>query len=161
LLVLLRIKLLCSSGEGMKVTTFINTRLIKKTFLLLIVFSFFSLSAESENVFYCTSELATGFVKENNVWKTNDFELERWTIKFNSDYTKAEGLTAKPMNCQISYSFKPNMIFCVHDWGSHESLIFNKKDLRFELSISSSGGYIENSPNPDTSSFYAGRCQKF
>jgi hypothetical protein len=44
-----------------------------------------------EDVLYCTSEHATGLSKEKTGWITAKFEHQRFTIKHNINFTKAEG----------------------------------------------------------------------
>ena len=139
---------------------------MKNILILLMSVSMFCVSAKAEEVFYCTSELVAGYSFENGSWRTTTFNPERWTLKFNADYTRAEGFSYNPMNCTAPYSLIPHMIFCVHDLGSHEVLIFNKTSKDFEFSAVSSGGYARlQAPNangdPDTSGLFAGSCQKF
>ncbi len=112
---------------------------------------------KAENVLYCKSELATGFYKENNTWKEGSFKRERFTIKFNEDYTKLEGASYKPFYCSLPLKFtKPENVYCVE---SGEVFIYNRTTTRFLYSSLSSGGFIDNST--DTENLYAGSCQKF
>jgi hypothetical protein len=139
---------------------------MKNILILLMSVSFFSVSAKAEEVFYCTSELATGYFFKDGSWRTGTFEPKRWTLKFNADYTRAEGFTHGPMNCTAPYSTTPHVIFCVHNWGSHDVLIFNKTSKDFEFSNVSVGGYAAlQAPNaigdPDSTGLFAGSCQKF
>jgi len=139
---------------------------MKNILILLMSVSMFSVSAKAEVVFYCTSELASGYTFKNGSWRTGTFEPQRWTLKFNADYTRAEGFTYKPMNCTVPYSQDPHMIFCVHDYGGHQVLIFNKTSKDFEFSSVSAGGYAAlQAPNaigdPDSTGLFAGSCQTF
>ena len=132
--------------------------------LLVLLFSFSILIAptiKAETVLYCTSELITGFIKDNDSWRLANFNETRHTVKFNHDYSRLEGLTEKPMECTVSYSFFPERIFCVHTWGSHETFTFNNATNRFVYSNPSAGGYTVNDSNPDTEVFSAGTCKVF
>ena len=114
----------------------------------------------AEKVLYCQAELSTGIVKNNGVWETSRFKLQRYTIKFNDDYTRLEGVSFKPMTCSKPYDYKsPEHIACVHLWGSHETFTYNTITKRYLLSNMSSGGYVNN--GPDTESLSAGTCESF
>ena len=93
----------------------------------LILIGLLGSTAKAEIVLYCQSELAAGFIKKNGRWQEGNFNLERFTIKFNDNFSRVEGLTSEPMECSVSFNHKPNLIFCVHSWGSHETLIYEKK----------------------------------
>ena len=132
--------------------------------LLILLFSFSILIAPSikaETVLYCEEKISTGFIKENGLWKTTNIKDSRSTIKFNDNYSKLEGLTLKPMECTIPYSFSPERIFCVHTWGSHQVFAYNKDTKRFVFSSISAVGYIENDSEPDTDTIHAGVCKQF
>ena len=47
----------------------------------------FSFNLKAETVLYCQSELHTGFIKKGGKWRTSEFKLNRYTIKFNNDYS--------------------------------------------------------------------------
>ena len=133
---------------------------MKKLLILLLSFGFLiSTSVKAEMVLYCQSELAAGFIKKNGRWQEGNFNLDRFTIKFNNNFSNLEGLTSEPMECSVSFNHKPNLIFCVHSWGSHETLIYEKKKRRFTYSSISSGGYAFD--QGDTEVLFAGTCTKF
>ena len=142
---------------------------MKNLLMLLLSLSLVSVSAKAEEVFYCTSELATGYVFKNGSWQTSDFELERWTLKFNADDTQVEGLASNPMNCTAPYSVLDlsHLLFCVNDQHSHQVLIFNKKTKDFEFSGISGFSYAGTDQDTaeeygiDTSALYAGSCEAF
>ena len=113
----------------------------------------------AENVLYCQEELGTGLIKKNGVWKTANFKLERYTIKFNADYTKLDGLTFYPMSCSKPFDHKSDYIACVNSLGSHETFSYNTLTKRFLYSNISSGGYAAN--GADTESLSTGSCEKF
>ena len=78
-----------------------------KTKLLFVFITIGLLAANSvkaDTVLYCQSELATGFIKENGAWKETNFRQQRYTIKFNKDYSRLEGLSSRSsMECSIRY----------------------------------------------------------
>ena len=132
----------------------------KKIFFVLITIGlFFSNTLKAETVLYCQSELATGFINEDGVWKEGSFNRKRFTVKFNDDFSLLEGVSFNPMECSIQYSHKPNLIHCVHSWGTYQTFMYNKIKKRFLFSNISSGGYVDN--GTDTEVLYAGTCQNF
>ncbi len=113
-------------------------------------------SAFAENVLYCHTEIATGFKNEGGTWKTTDFVVSRYTLKFNDDYSVVQfpDSIAKVMDCNMT--FNKDIIKC---HGTSESLTFNKSNLRFVTVFVSTGGYIR--PATDTDYLEAGICEKF
>ena len=116
---------------------------------------------QAETVFYCQSELGTGFMKKpNGTWETAKFKNERWTIKFSNDYKKLYGLDKnRPFNCNVPFVQTPNTIVCLSGFGLGETFSFGKVSLRFLFATPLPAGYIEG--GTDTSNLYAGTCQKF
>ena len=117
-------------------------------------------TAHAETVLYCQSELATGLLKENGRWRTGKFVKERFTIKFNSDYTKLYGLDKnRPFNCNVPFSFIPDSIACVSGYGNGEAFLFDKEKLRFLFSNIAITGFVGDGSS--TENLYAGNCKKF
>jgi len=132
----------------------------KKIFFVLITIGlFFSNTLKAETVLYCQSELATGFINEDGVWKEGSFSRKRFTVKFNDDFSLLEGVSFHPMECSIQYNHKPNTISCVHSRGTYQTFMYNKIKKRFLYSEISIAGYVNN--NTDTEVLYAGTCQNF
>ena len=115
----------------------------------------------AETVLYCQSELATGAIKKNGSWKTANFKSERYTIKFNKDYSKLDGLdTNLSYSCSPAYSHRPDSLACLSGFSNGESFIFNKKTKRFTFSSPSpASGYAAD--GSDTPVMYFGTCKKF
>ena len=135
---------------------------MKKLLVLLLSFGFFiPLSVEAEIVLYCQSELATGFIKKNGSWEQTKFKSDRFTIKFNNDYSRLEGMTYIPMECKAPYKLldQPELIYCVDSENSHSTLRYNKKTKRFVHYFQPYIGYIGN--GTDTDVLYAGTCKAF
>ena len=134
---------------------------------LLLFFILFGLSISSalkaETVLYCQSELATGFIKENGTWKQTKFEDERFTVKFNDNFTKLKGfidwVENREMECSKPYSDYENEVFCVHLKGAHETFFYNSQNKRFIASLITSTGWFNN--GTDTDVIFAGTCQNF
>ncbi len=136
-------------------------RMVKKLFFALITMGlFFSNTLKAETVLYCQSEVATGFFNEGGVWKETSFKLDRYTVKFNDDFSLLEGVSYKPMECSIQYpTQKPNLVFCLNSFGSYQTFIYNKTSKRFLFSNFSAAGYVTN--DSDTDNMSAGTCQSF
>ena len=139
---------------------------MKKSLFFLTTLMGLSLSTilKAEDVFYCTSELATGLAKKGNTYRESGIIKERFTIKFNKDYTILEGAhlggTSKPMDCSLRFKYSlPSTIFCVAREYVPNIFMYDKTTKRFLLTSLSSGGYIRG--EGDTDVIYAGSCQKF
>jgi len=122
--------------------------------------------ARAEVVYYCMDEIANGIIKKKTgIWKSTGIKPERYTIRFNEDYTELKGLHKldTTWNCHISYggyveSFK-NVRICYYNLHSGEVFTFNTKTLRYLYLIGVPSGYVEN--RLDTNSLHAGTCKKF
>ena len=120
--------------------------------------------AHAEIVLYCQTELATGFIKDKNTgsWRTANFNLKRYTIKFNDDYKTLSGLgSIYDYSCNQPYSFEKDFISCRSDAKDGGTFLYNLSTKRFFLSTPSYAGFVENSKKPDTDTMKAGTCQKF
>ena len=137
---------------------FITKQKTKKYLMICAMVICFPVVSQAEMILYCQSELATGFIKEENSWREGSFKLQRWTVKFNGNFTKVEGFR-EPMKCSVVYSDPKEVISCEGDFNS---LTFHKESLRF-VYFTGSFSYVENKPDSgtDTESIYAGTCQKF
>ena len=134
--------------------------------LLILLFSFLLLSSpylKAEIIFYCQSDLATGFVKQNGSWTGSKFKNKRWTIKFNDSYSKLYGLEEDNQMpsylCSAPYRNAPHLLACLSGFKNGQSFMFNKIKNRFVFNSSSVTGYT--SEDSDTNPFYAGTCSKF
>ena len=131
-------------------------------YLSICLFLTTSISANAENVFYCHSELATGFLKENNSWKSSNFEKNRFSIKFNDEYSTLSGLEVLPFECLWSYGERSrhNTAVCTSVFKNGLIFIYNIKTKKFLYSTSSVFGYTSSNLS-DTSEMYAGSCTDF
>lgn len=127
--------------------------------LLILLFSILiSFNSYSEEVLYCTSDLGVGFSKKNNTWGTGMFS-DRFVINFNDDHTKAS-VAGWAMQYYCRYaSGNPSTINCIDSDYSGTSFMIDLKTNRFILSYLSFYSYPRD--GRDTSSIYAGTCQKF
>ena len=123
----------------------------------------FSFNLKAETVFYCESKLGTGFIKKGGKWRTSDFILDRYTIRFNNDYSLLYGLDERrPYICSSAYANIPDALACLSGYSNGESFLFNKRTKRFVFSSPSlGGGYDSNLTNPDTDTLKAGKCKNF
>ena len=111
-----------------------------------------------ETVLYCQSELATGFIKKGDVWVQGEFKKDRFTVKFNDDFTTLEGFAYGPMDCKTNFpSVLPSQVQC--SFSSGQSVVYNKQTKRFVFANISLSGFVENSGDSDT--LNAGTCTKF
>ena len=134
----------------------------KLLILLFLIFSMTSImtSVKAENVLYCDSELATGFSKQNGIWKESSFVRDRFTVKFNNDYTKLKGLDKfLDFTCSNVYS-SDEIVHCISDWLDGDSFQYNPLNNRFKYINPSASGFIEPEEN-DTDIMYAGTCKSF
>jgi len=133
-------------------------------FIILIMGLSFFTTAKAETVLYCQSELATGFLNKNGTWKEANFKKERFTVKFNNDFTKLTGfidwVENREMECSNPYyATHKHETYCVHLKGAHEIFLYNSQTKRFIASrITSTGWLIDEK---DTDVIFAGTCRKF
>ena len=117
-------------------------------------------SVKAENVLYCESELATGFEKKNGIWKVSIFKDDRFTVKFNNDYSKLKGLdNFKDFSCTKVYSMF-EYIYCISDWLDGGSFQYNPLNNKFKFFQPSAAGFIDTKDD-DTDIMYAGTCKSF
>ena len=116
-------------------------------------------AASAETVLYCKDELATGINKNNNNYESGRFALNRYTIKFNSNFTSVSGLPGGNMGCHKAYfseNIDPSVVCTVK---SGYTFIFNPQTNRFHFSQVSSSGFIDYGDY--TSHISVGSCEKF
>jgi|TARA_B110001469_G_C9509356_1_gene253963 hypothetical protein len=135
---------------------------MKKLLVCILTFGILiATPTKAEIVLYCQDELATGFSKQGGEWRSGKFKLLRHTVKFNDDFTRASGLTLKPMECVIPLpNSSPNRVHCVHLWGAHETFAYDKKNTRYTF-VNMVAGYVRGGDNPDTDVMYSGTCESF
>ena len=130
--------------------------------LLLLAISPF---ANAENVYYCATELNVGIEKnkKTGLWQSILFPPQRYTIKFNSDYSKLEGIKKDFIyNCYRPYPSVPdtlNLLVCYDTFNAGTLFQFDKKTLRYLYAFLGTTGYLENTN--DTNNMEGGTCQKF
>ena len=130
---------------------------MKKSVFFISIFlnSVLSFSANAETVLYCQEELATGLIKDKSAWKTGNFIKERYTIKFNNDYSRLEGLGRRGMVCRTTYS--KNIVSCADFSG--DTFLYNRNYMRFALARMSIEGYVNAGEDSDNLSI--GTCKDF
>ena len=139
---------------------------MKKILVFIFLFNFlFALSIKAENVFFCQSELAAGFVNDNGTWRNGNFQSDRYrfTIKFNDDFSRIEGglPNSSPMKCSEPYiGVFLNIIHCVHSQLNLSTFRFHKDSKRFVFYFNPATGYIQKDSS-DTDILYAGTCENF
>ena len=144
---------------------------MKKVLLIIILTSLIASHAISETVLYCTEELSTGIVndRDNKTSRVSEFTTERYTIKFNNDYSRLKILPNHPIPdnfdredfikiflCRYPFG-NEDYLFC--DEGYGQSFKYSMKTGRFIYTTVSPAGYIDNKATHEAIS--AGQCDKF
>ena len=113
---------------------------------------------KAETVMYCSTELATGFIKDNGSWRTTSFKKKRYTIKFNRDFTKLSGLLESgTFDCKEN-SLSPNVIVC-SSFLDGSTFMLDRITERFTYFSAGLFAYVQD--QPDTDNLNAGTCTKF
>lgn len=91
------------------------------------------------------------------------FELKRFTVKFNDDYSVISGLELGDFYCQKTFPDSPMIVCNVHRLGMSMGITFNYNptNKRFIYGYVGVNGYIENAVGADTETIHAGTCQQF
>lgn len=127
----------------------------------------FSFNAKADTVLYCSTELSPGLIKENSKWRTGNFRPERYTVKFNRDFSRLSGLDDnRDYTCHRAFKNDNNKtVICFSGYHNGEVFMYNIRTNRFLFSnFSSTGGYVSDDgtePNPDTDNIFAGTCSNF
>ena len=130
------------------------------TGLLLLAFA---VPSWAETVMYCSTELATGFVQKNGSWREINFVGKRYTIKFNDDLTRLDGLLdSSSFNCVVPYGeANYDAVYCTSEFNNGNSFLLNTKTNRFVYVATSPFGYVRELKDSDTDTMAAGTCTKF
>ena len=139
------------------------TKLIITISFLLFVGSPF---ANTEQVYYCSSEVATGILKDRKTgkWKETNFNPQRYTIKFSYDFSKLNGLDKTNWTCKTPYPFwdkYDHIVVCYHEHDVGNVFLFDSRTNRFTFGSVSIFGYLGATKDPDADAIVAGTCQKF
>ena len=62
------------------------------------------------DVLYCESKLASGIEYKDGRYREISFELERFTVKFNSDFSRLSGLERGDRACSKPYVDFPEIV---------------------------------------------------
>jgi len=121
----------------------------------------------AEQVYYCATEAAGGIGKKGGKWVGSPFKEERYTFKFNEDYTVLK-TGGDEFVCSKVYGGLldevQHAVICYRSYlGIHTHngvfFMFDKKSLRFVKVFATPYGYL--SDGPDTNAIGAGTCEKF
>ena len=116
---------------------------------------------KAETVLYCKEELSTGFIKENGVWVERRFKNNRYTLKFNEQFSKLLGLSETPLECVWAYDTKNyDSLVCKSKFADGNFFNYNTKTKKFIYSQSTIWGYISDQFD-DTNTISVGSCQNF
>lgn len=138
----------------MRIVTKFRLTFLVSTFLISLI-----TQVVADTVLYCQSELATGFMNKGTGWVERSFDKERFTVKFNDDFTTLEGFAYGPMDCKMNFpDFLPTQLQCLEKKGGM-SVLYDKTTKRFIFSSISIAGYVNLSRDSDN--LFAGTCTKF
>ena len=131
-------------------------------FFVLVIGLSFSGVLKAENVLYCQSELATGFINKEKKWVETGFNPQRFTIKFNDEFSKLDGLESRAFECAWAYADpKREFVSCISHWRNGMFFNYNTVTKRFIYAQTTLFGYVLNDSEPDTNAIFAGDCKKF
>ena len=113
-------------------------------FFVLVIGLSFSGVLKAENVLYCQSELATGFIKDGQNWRLANYEQKRFTLKFNQDFTILKGVLpdGRVMKCSDPITIMPEVVSCIEEMFPWKPFLYYKESKRFTFANLSIGGYI-------------------
>ena len=116
----------------------------------------------AEIVLYCNSELVTGLIKKNGIFRITNFKPERYTINFNDDYSEVKGLDKMGDSWQCRdayYNKKYSTVICSGPYNNGQSFTYHKDTNRFLSVDATVFGFIDR--GNDTNGMTAGICKKF
>ena len=124
--------------------------------LLGLVFSF---SLYAEEVLYCSSDIATGFIKSNENWKTIEFNNKRFVVKVNENFNSVE-------IDDFKYICNPSMvtdkfISCEDEYHIGFSFRYSTETNRFTKIYNSIHGHMSWNNGKDTDVMFGCKCEKF
>ena len=110
---------------------------MKKIFLIFCFFvsALFSFHAKADTVLFCTTELRTGFLKKDGNWSIVQFVPDRYTVKFNRDFSQLSGLN-KNLDYTCDWAYKDvtyKSVVCFSGFHSGEVFIYNIETKRFSF----------------------------
>jgi hypothetical protein len=126
--------------------------------LMIILLSLSSNHLFAEEVLYCSSELSTGFIKENGDRVKASFEPERFSVKINDQFNTIV-IDDENYVCSIPYPTTARKNFHICNEYSGFSFRYSTETKTFVFIRSSSFGYIYS--NKDSDSITIGTCEKF
>lgn len=112
----------------------------------------------AEEVLYCSSELSTGFIKENSDRVKANFDPDRFSIKINDQFN-AIVIDDENYDCFTPYPTTNRKHFHICNGNYGFSFRYSTETKKFVFIRSSSFGYIYS--NNDTDSITIGTCEKF
>ena len=138
---------------------------MKKFILSILVLIFVGSSiVNAEKVYYCSGKLTTGFkMKDDGNWWVSKFEKERYTIKFDDEYTSLRGLhKGMPWTCIKPYQgfAFPDALTCFDKNNNGDFFSFDRKGLIFVLGRGSVNGFLFPIAKTEVE-LIAGDCESF
>ena len=138
--------------------------MIKLIFAISVFLFLGSPFANAEQVYYCASELNAGIIKDKKTgkWRKGNFAEERYTIKFNDEYTSLRGLhKGMPWTCIKPYQgIFPDALTCIDKNNNGDFFSFDRKGLIFVLGRGSVNGFLFPIAKTEVE-LIAGDCESF
>ena len=139
---------------------------MKQFFAALAILTFVAGSASAEDVvFYCVSELSTGFTKKDGTWSESSFTPSRETIKFSPSFEQLiwGGALGHEYRCEPGK--RKNILKCQLDDDESEAvkiLLFEKVTGRYVHSQVNEHSYLKGLQGISGGDWVtAGKCEKF
>lgn len=136
---------------------FKQRRFYMRKLLITILLFLSSNNLFAEEVLYCSSELSTGFIKENSERVKTSFKPDRFSVKVNEQFNTIV-IDDEKYDCLIPYPTTRNNFYICNQHNGF-SFRYSTKTKKFVFIRSSSFGYIYS--NNDTDSITIGKCEKF
>ena len=136
---------------------------MKKFFAALAILISVAGSASAEDVvFYCVSELSTGFAKKDGTWSESSFKPSRETVKFSSSFKE---LIWDGHQYRCDPGQRKNILKCQLDDDESEAvkiLLFEKVTGRYVHSQVNEHSYLKGLQGISGGDWVtAGKCEKF
>lgn len=107
-----------------------------------------SAALSQDRVLYCTEDHVTGLAFHEERWVpayTGRDKAERYTIKFNEDYTRLNGVGGTDTLYMCHYGFPtkaPEVVTCINTMVDTMAFNFNTETERFQMTQVSPGGWL-------------------
>ena len=138
---------------------------MKKFFAALTILTSVAGGASAEDVvFYCVSELSTGFTKKDGTWSESSFTPSRKTVKFSPAFDRLIWGGALGHEYRCKPGGRPNTLICQIDEEERavNILLYDKSTGRYVRSQVHEHSYLKGLQGISGGDWVtAGKCEKF